>query len=157
PRHGRGRCRPGRPLRAAVQRHQRGERAMTLDDSATVLADIQTPADLSAALRARAEELQATREGIDMLGGLPTGYTSKLLSPVPAKTLGATSLPVLLTTLACRLVLIADGSPEAEAMLRRLPRRARPLTPHWRSSLAALARKGGRARAAALTPERRSA
>jgi hypothetical protein len=43
--------------------------------------------DLHEILRSRSEELGASRETLDAVSGLQSGYTAKLLSPVPRKAL----------------------------------------------------------------------
>jgi hypothetical protein len=136
---------------------------MTLDG--TVLAEVDSPATLHAALRRRAEALQVTRETLDAVTGLTSGYSSKLLSPTPQKSLGAVSMPAVLGALGCRLVLLAD--PAAERFLRRLPKRQRrgiSGSDHWRSkrkaasaasALQAASAAMNAARTAKLSPEQR--
>jgi hypothetical protein len=76
-------------------------------------------------LRARATELQITRETIDAVSGLQSGYSAKLLAPVPIKSLGKTSMGLMLQTLG--VVLIAVEDQEALSRLRsRLVPRLRP-------------------------------
>jgi hypothetical protein len=59
-------------------------------------------------LRARADELAVSRECIDAVSGLQPGYSGKLLSPIPAKAFGRTSLPLLLGGLAVKLAVVED-------------------------------------------------
>jgi len=128
-----------------------------------VLADISTPMDLSAALRRRAEQLAVTREVLDEVSGLPSGYSAKLLSAVPSRALGATSLPLMLGALGVKLLLVEDHSPAAEALMQRMPKRNRcwvRSSNHWRErkkAATAAAVELNRRRRAALTPERRRA
>jgi hypothetical protein len=73
-----------------------------------ILGEFNNYAGLQELLRARAEQLQLTREQIDEISGLQNGYASKLLSPRPVKKLGAISMPLMLATLAMKLVAVAD-------------------------------------------------
>jgi hypothetical protein len=52
------------------------------------LATVRTYDELLAALRARTDELQITRDTIDAVGGLPDRYAVKLLCPHPIKIMG---------------------------------------------------------------------
>jgi hypothetical protein len=98
----------------------------------TVLAEVTDPASLHHALRQRAEMLQISRETLDAVAGVPSGYCGKLLSLSPQKSLGAVSMPAVLGALGVRLVLLTD--PTAAPLLARLPKRERPLTgTHWRT------------------------
>src|SRR5262245_31267559 len=110
----------GGARKVAPERCHGAASAMMLDG--TVLAHIETPQGLHAALRDRAEALGVTRETIDHVSGMASGYAGKLLAPVPTKALGATSLPLMLNVLGVKLLLIEDRSPEAAALLKRLPR-----------------------------------
>lgn len=60
---------------------------------------------LTATLRARADDLDMTREAIDMGAPLQSGYAGKLLAPTPIKGVGRTSLGPLLGVL--KMVLVA--------------------------------------------------
>ena len=74
------------------------------------------------AMRARAKELQIARLEIDEVGGLQSGYASKLLSPTQIKRCGSMSLGALLGALGLGLVIVVD--PEATArVLKRLPQK----------------------------------
>ena len=59
-------------------------------------------------LRERADELGATREQIDYVGGLQQGYCGKLLGPRHVRTLGRVSFGCILQALGIRLVAIPD-------------------------------------------------
>jgi hypothetical protein len=50
-----------------------------------VIAEIGSPGDLHAAMRARADQLQLSRLTIDRLANLPAGYASRVLSPARRK------------------------------------------------------------------------
>src|SRR5262245_31954712 len=87
-----------------------------------VLADCFDYADLHRVMRAVAEERGTSREMIDAVAGLQTGYASKLLAPKPLKRAGWVSLGPLLRTLGLKLRVVED--PEALAALaHRLPKR----------------------------------
>jgi len=126
-----------------------------------MIAEVTCPRDLHAALRARAEALQLSREVIAEAAGLTGGYAGKLLSPTPQKMLGEVSMPALLGVLGCRLLLVSD--PEAAPLLQRMPKRASRFNRgvhHWRTTRKA-ASVGAVAlnlrRRAALSPEQRRA
>jgi hypothetical protein len=139
------------------------------------IAIVRSYAELHAALQARAVELGATHEAIDNVSGLQAGYASKLLSPVPIRSLGRVSLGPMLETLGLVLLVVEDlaamqrhaarlgkGRQPAAARLapvtfrislRQLRKRARAgglarkqKVPAWK--LRAIGRKGGRASAA---------
>jgi hypothetical protein len=65
-------------------------------------------AQLHAALRARADELGLSRDTIDRYG-LPRGYASTLLAPVPVKAIGRMSLGPLLGALGLMLIVVEDA------------------------------------------------
>lgn len=66
------------------------------------------------ALRARADELGMTRLDIDDRAGLQDGYASKLLAPVPIKSVGPVSLGPVLGAMGLMIVVVED----AEALAR---------------------------------------
>ena len=65
-------------------------------------------ADLIAALRARADEIGATRLQIDAASGLPEGYAGKLFGPSKMRCLGKISLGPVLGALGLKLVAVPD-------------------------------------------------
>jgi hypothetical protein len=73
-----------------------------------LLAIARTYTELHDALRARSNELEVSRETIDDIAGFESGYTAKLLSPVPMKRLGLQSLGPVLTVLGLALVVVED-------------------------------------------------
>ena len=85
---------------------------------------LRTPDDIVAALRERRDVLGLTHEGLDMLSGPPSGYTSKVLCDPPMKRLGPTSLPALLGALGLALVAVEDSS-AVERVSARWVRRKR--------------------------------
>jgi len=92
------------------------------------LATVRTYDDLIAALRSRVDELQITREGLDFISGLQSGYSAKLLSKNPIRCLGRVSFGAVLQSLGLAIVLVEDA--EAFAQMRhRLVRRVREPQP----------------------------
>lgn len=81
-----------------------------------MLGTVANYADLHAIMRARADELEITRESIDTLARLPARYSAKLLAPKPMKKLSDETLGFVLPALGMKLVAIEDM--EAIAMLR---------------------------------------
>ena len=97
---------------------------------------IRRYADLHELLRARAEELNITRETIDGAVPLQAGYAGKLLAPKPMKCLGAQTLIPTLRTLGLMLVVVEDPAEiEQVAKLQRRERSAPAV--HWRIQRAA--------------------
>lgn len=86
------------------------------------LAEIRSYGELLSALRARADELQVTREGLDAITGLQSGYAGKLLAPVPIKSLGKFSMGPMLTAMGCMLILVEDADTLAR-ITSRVPKR----------------------------------
>lgn len=89
---------------------------------------------LHSAIRARADEIGITREQIDLAAEWPSGYASKILAPVPFKTLGRQSLGPMLAILGLKVILVED--PEAMAQITesgvrrvRAVRMLKPLQP----------------------------
>jgi hypothetical protein len=72
------------------------------------LAVVHDYSELVAALRARAEALNVSNLVLDEVSGLQSGYSGKLLSLHPKRTLGRLSLGLLLATLGVQLVMVED-------------------------------------------------
>ncbi|WGR91851.1 hypothetical protein MTX26_15935 [Bradyrhizobium sp. ISRA443] len=89
---------------------------------------VSTCAELVQLLRERRNELDITHETIDDISGLQSGYTGKLLSPVPIKQLGAVSLGAMLGALALKIVRIelVEDPEQADRMRPRWTPRKRP-------------------------------
>jgi hypothetical protein len=87
-----------------------------------VLGEFTTIAELQSLLRARAEQLQISREQLDDLAGLAKGYASKLLAPSPVKKIGLVTMPALLGALGLKLVLVDDPEQRARIAERFTPR-----------------------------------
>jgi len=73
------------------------------------LATVRDYHGLHMALRARAEQIGASRLAIDDLAGLQPGYSGKLLGPRMVKKLGALSLGALLQALGLKLIVAEDA------------------------------------------------
>lgn len=88
-------------------------------------APIRSMPELVDAIRARRDELNISHETIDNIAGLQSGYTSKLLGPIPLKGFSHMSLGAVLGALGIGLVVIED--PEAKAKVQsRWQKRKRP-------------------------------
>jgi hypothetical protein len=87
-----------------------------------VLGEIRSYSDLHDLMRARATELEISREVLDEIAGFQRGYSSKLLAPKPQRRMGNMSISVLLPALGTKLLLVAD--PQAlERIKSRLVKR----------------------------------
>lgn len=82
--------------------------------------------DFVTALRTRADDLGATREQLDEVAGLASGYAAKLLAPGQPRKFGWKSFDAMLGALG--LALIAVDDPEALAKLRGRYHRKRRAT-----------------------------
>lgn len=131
------------------------------------IADVLDYDGLVSAIRARAEELNISRNTIDDVAGLTPGYASKLLAAVPLKKIGAVSLGPLLGALGMRIVLVEDLEQMrrvAERMTKRNAAQSR-LLPDGKHlgvtvkislrQLKKLSRLGNDARSRSLSPRRR--
>jgi len=78
------------------------------------LAIVRTYAELHAVLRQRAADMKASRNAIDEVAGLTSGYASKLLAPMPMKTLGRTTFALMLQTLGLAIVVVDDPNRHSE-------------------------------------------
>lgn len=85
------------------------------------LATVRSYHELIAVLRTRADELDLTREAIEVGANLQPGYAAKLLAQVPIKGLGPLSLGPLLGILGLKLVVIEDR----EVLRSQFPKRKR--------------------------------
>lgn len=90
------------------------------------LATVRSYEELHAAMRARAAELEVTRETIDAVSGLQSGYAGKVLAPKPMKRLGPTTLPLMLGALGLALVVVEDEIALAK-VAPQLTKRRRPV------------------------------
>jgi hypothetical protein len=113
--------------------------------------------EIQAAMRARADALQLSRETIDGLSGLASGYSSKLLSPNPSRRLGQVSFPLMLGALGLSIALV--DAQENIQPIGALPPRTEVNAGNGASrgrcawALALLGRQGGRKAMSLLTPD----
>ena len=140
------------------------------------LAIVSSYADLIVALRARCDQLQISREALDHVSGLQTGYSAEVLAmPGPQqnfRTIGRVSFDLLLPALALKLQLLEDetlmprlrkrlGDPRDEAQVRSKTASTVASTnssPGLRAVfLRTIAKLGGQARAQSLSTTRRTA
>src|SRR5262245_29579627 len=94
-----------------------------VDTAQRLLAEVRDYAQLVQALRARIDELGVAGETIDDVAGLPTRYTTKLLAPIPIKSLGRVSLGPLLGALGLKLIVAEDAEALARIRHRLTPRK----------------------------------
>ena len=73
-----------------------------------IIAEISNSEDLRRVFRARAEELNLSRNTLDEIAGLPAGYCAKLLADPPVRDIGPTSLWPLLGALGLAFAAIED-------------------------------------------------
>jgi hypothetical protein len=86
-----------------------------------VLGQVESYAAVHELLRTRADELGLSREVIDELAGLQSGYAGKVLAPVPIRRASLETLLLMFSALGLRLVVVED-----RAALERLRDRAQP-------------------------------
>jgi hypothetical protein len=139
-----------------------------MTDSPRQLGTARSYDDLHRILRDRVEELDVSRQEIDSASGLQDGYTSKILSPRPTKKLGAVSMGLMLETLGLALIVVEDPA-VMERTTRTLTKRKVKAPVRAAKSgrgqarlvslrhMRKVARLGGIARQAAMTPKQRSA
>lgn len=106
------------PLRGAAPQTPSGGAKLNLATSPRQLAVATTHAEVVAALRARAEQLQWSRQALDGIAGLTDGYAAKMLAPVPIKGLGPQTLGPILGAMG--LVIIVAEDPKLLAAARRI-------------------------------------
>lgn len=79
-------------------------------------------------VRFRLEELQTTHESVDEVSGLHGGYTSKIVAPIPIKSMGKVSMGPILQTLGLALIVVRDDE-AFQKIKHRLAKRERPNLP----------------------------
>jgi hypothetical protein len=80
--------------------------------SEAALTEVRGWRELHAALRARAESLDVSRETLDHLTGLQNGYCAKILAPKPIRNLGRISFDAMLAVLGLKLIVTEDQAME---------------------------------------------
>jgi hypothetical protein len=78
--------------------------------------------DLLDALRERRDEVGITLEKLDDIAGHPSGYSAKLLAPVPIKNLGWLSFGLTLDALGVALVMVENPEQIKRVENRWIPR-----------------------------------
>jgi hypothetical protein len=81
--------------------------------------------DLIGLLRARKRELDISFETLDSVSGLPAGYSAKLLSKNPSRSIGLRSCGPLLQTLGVRVAVVVDPEALARVAKRLVPSKCR--------------------------------
>jgi hypothetical protein len=92
------------------------------------IAEARTLAEIQAACRVRAEELNISRETIDRIAGFTGGHASKMLAPIPIKNMGGNSMPLLLEALGLKLLIVEDHEAldkRADLRVPRVPNKSR--------------------------------
>jgi hypothetical protein len=93
-----------------------------VSDEIEILAEVNGYGDLHRTMRQQAEELQVSRETLDAVSGVQSGYSGKLLADPPIKILGWDLAPCFLPTLGLKLLIAKD--PAALAKLsHRMPKK----------------------------------
>jgi len=107
--------------------------------------------------------LQISREALDEIAGLQSGYAAKLLAPKPSRKLGDMSMACMLPALGAKRVLVEDDDALAQINNRMVKRDSRAamhaVAVHYQPSrrfLRRIARKGGLNSRKNLDPERRT-
>ena len=123
------------------------------------LAEIHDYQAVHGALRARADELNISRETIDSVAGLQSGYCGKLLGPGMTRSFGPVSLGLLLRALGVKLLLVEDAEALEKVKNRLVPKEriARPprMPFELRRFMAENGRRGADALNRSLTAEAR--
>lgn len=88
---------------------------------------VRSYADLHQIMRARADALEITRDALDELAGLQTGYSGKVLAPRPMKRIMRREadmvLAVMLPVLGMKLVAVVDEEAVERFKNRRVKRK----------------------------------
>jgi len=87
------------------------------------LATVRSYDELIQALRRRSDELKVSRETLDSISGLNSGYCGKRLSSQPVKRLGRVSMAPLLMAMGCALILVEDPVQLAKIQKRLIRRK----------------------------------
>jgi hypothetical protein len=76
-------------------------------------------------LRARAEQMAMSREALDVLTGVPDGYSAKLLGPRPIRHIGIKTAAPILRAIGLKILLVEDVEAMHALQHRRAPRAER--------------------------------
>ncbi len=77
---------------------------------------------LVSAIRARVDEMNISRNELDVQAGVPLGYSGKVLGPSQIKHLGYATMGPILGAIGCKLVLVEDPEQTAKILNRARPR-----------------------------------
>jgi hypothetical protein len=91
----------------------------------TPLAVVRTADDLRSMFRNRIVNLGISYETADQIGGLPLGYTAKLLAPNPVRRIGPVAFECLLGATGIKLLAVEDAEAMARVKGRHVRRRRR--------------------------------
>jgi len=72
------------------------------------------------ALRQRVDQLRMSRQTLDTISGLPSGYSAKVLSSGARKNLGALSLDLVLKSVGLQMAIVSDPDPIASPSAQQL-------------------------------------
>lgn len=101
-------------------------------DATPALGIVREYADLLAVARAQMARLSITFETLDVVSGVQSGYSAKLLGPRPSRRFGRMSLPAIMGALGIALVAIEDADALARVRKRLVKRKMPPVRNHWR-------------------------
>lgn len=93
----------------------------------TILGTVSSYSDLHDIMRARADQLEVTRETIDAVAGLQPGYAAKLLAPKPIKKMGDLTLGLMLPALGIKLIVVEDSEALEKVRSRLVKREVAPI------------------------------
>ncbi len=132
-------------------------------DTVRVLGSVACYEDLHQLMRARADELEITRDALDKLARLPERFSAKLLAPKPMRKLSDETLGFVMPALGMKLIAIEDL--EAIEMMRARSERRKSVTvlgstleiTFSRRELKRRQKRGGKNRQAQMTAKQRSA
>lgn len=135
--------------------------------AADVLGTVRSYSDLHQIMRARADALEITRDALDELAGLQTGYSGKVLAPRPMKRIMKREadmvLAVMLPVLGMKLVAVVDEQALERFKSRRVKRKLPSILPTTlhisfsRKELKKRQRNGAKKRWVGKTKEQRAA
>jgi hypothetical protein len=91
----------------------------------TPIAVVRSADDLRELFRQRIASLGITYETADLISGLPSGYSAKLLGPQPIRRFGPVAFESLLGACGIKLVAVEDGEAMARVKARLVARRRR--------------------------------
>jgi hypothetical protein len=89
----------------------------------TPIAVVRSADDLRGLFRQRIASLGITYETADLISGLPSGYSAKLLGPQPIRRFGPVAFESLLGACGIKLVAVEDGEAMARVKRRLVARR----------------------------------